>query len=191
MTGLEKLPNKTTPLAENWRVWYTDENKKAKTYEDRIHDLGSFASVEEMWAWLGSLKSPAELPVSTDYHIFKEGIMPMWEHDQNRSGGKWILRIKKLFTARLWESLVLAIVGRGAFTDAEDLSNDVCGIVVSVRHGEDSISVWHKSGRNFALRTELVKRIKHALELPEDTHLDYKTHDAALMLHNANKQQHD
>ena len=102
----------------------------------------------------------------------------MWEDDNNRLGGKFILRVRKNLTNRIWEALVLAIVG-GQFTG--DLADEICGCVVSVRHGEDSISLWHKTAKNTDLRDQLQAKLKDVLELPEDVHFEYKNHDVSLV----------
>ena len=47
-----------------------------------------------------------DLPHTSDYHLFKKGIKPMWEDDANRWGGKWIVRLKKGLASRYWEDLV-------------------------------------------------------------------------------------
>ena len=107
----------------------------------------------------------------------------MWEDDNNRLGGKFILRVRKNLTNRLWEALVLAVIG-GQFSG--ELANEICGVVVSVRHGEDSISLWHRTSKNFELRNELQAKLKEVLELPEDVHFEYKNHDVSLVhLHSA------
>ena len=35
--------------------------------------------VEQFWALYGHLARPCELTSSSDYHLFKQGIKPMWE----------------------------------------------------------------------------------------------------------------
>jgi translation initiation factor 4E len=49
---------------------------------------------------------PHDLPNTSDYHIFKDGIKPMWEDDANRWGGKWLVRLKKGLATKYWEDLV-------------------------------------------------------------------------------------
>lgn len=46
-----------------------------------------------------------------DFHMFKEGIKPVWEDNANCKGGKWILRLKKGLSSRIWENLLLAMIG--------------------------------------------------------------------------------
>lgn len=36
------------------------------------------------------LARPSELPPTTDLHLFKSGIRPMWEDPANTRGGKWV-----------------------------------------------------------------------------------------------------
>ena len=86
----------------------------------------------------------------SDYHIFKGGIRPVWEDEANKKGGKWIVRLKKGVADRYWEDLLLAMIG-DQFAEAGD---EVCGAVLSVRSGEDVLSVWTKidGGRNIKIR---------------------------------------
>ena len=163
-------------LKEKWEMWFTDDNKKAKAYEDRMHKLGLISTVEDMWGFLVHMKSPSL--VGTDYHIFKEGIKPMWEDPGNKQGGKFILRVKKTDTAKAWLQLLLLTVG-GSLQGAHD---EICGVVVSVRHGDDTVAVWHRQVKNKGLVGEALKK---ALALKEDFHLEYKPHDISL---NANSQ---
>ena len=39
-----------------------------------------------------NIQSPCQLPPGSNYHLFKHGIKPMWEHEANRRGGKWIIQ---------------------------------------------------------------------------------------------------
>ncbi len=55
--------------------------------------------------------APADIITVVDYAWFTDPIEPLWEDEANRSGGKWILRLKKGFSPRYWEGLLLAMVG--------------------------------------------------------------------------------
>ncbi|EFJ13596.1 hypothetical protein SELMODRAFT_38791, partial [Selaginella moellendorffii] len=74
------------------------------------------------------------------FHLFKEGIRPLWEDTANRNGGKWIVRFKKIVSGRFWEDLVLAMIG-----DQLEYSDSLCGAVLSIRFGEDILSVWNRN----------------------------------------------
>lgn len=63
------------------------------------------------------------------------------------------MRLKKGVCDRYWEDLLLAIVG-DQFAEAGE---EVCGAVLSVRSGEDVLSVWTRidGGRNIKIRLVL------------------------------------
>lgn len=76
----------------------------------------------------------------------------------NITGGKWIIRLRKGIADRLWEDLVLAVIGdQFAECDVESPGNGVdgehapagewpqiCGCTISVRQNEDIITVWNR-----------------------------------------------
>ena len=82
--------------------------------------------VEQFWAHYCYLARPCELPPHCDIHLFKKGIKPMWEvgvlvlvlelarcapqDGANKSGGKWMIRLKKGISSRCWENLVCIIL---------------------------------------------------------------------------------
>ncbi|KAJ5575658.1 hypothetical protein N7535_002584 [Penicillium sp. DV-2018c] len=162
------------PLKSTWIVWYRPPTPKYSDYEKSTVPLASINSVESFWAVYSHLKRPSLLPTVSDYHIFKKGIRPVWEDEANRRGGKWIVRFKKGVSDRYWEDLLLAMVG-DQFAEAGD---EVCGAVLSVRGGEDVLSVWTRidGGRNIKIR-ETIKRL---LAFPADTNIIWKSHDDSI-----------
>lgn len=98
------------------------------------------------------LRKPRNLPHVSDYHLFKQGIRPVWEDNENRKGGKWILRLKKGVSTRYWEDLVLAIIG----DQFGDVGDDVCGAVLSIRNAEDVLSVWTRTDTAVTLKIRYV-----------------------------------
>ncbi|KAJ5146402.1 uncharacterized protein N7515_000966 [Penicillium bovifimosum] len=162
------------PLKSTWIVWYRPPTPKYSDYEKSTVPLASINSVESFWAVYSHLKRPSLLPTVSDYHIFKKGIRPVWEDEANKRGGKWIVRFKKGVSDRYWEDLLLAMVG-DQFAEAGD---EVCGAVLSVRGGEDVLSVWTRidGGRNIKIR-ETIKRL---LAFPADTNIIWKSHDDSI-----------
>jgi hypothetical protein len=108
------------------------------------------STAQQFWRVYSHLKHPSSLPTVSDYHFFKDGIRPVWEDEENKSGGKWIIRLKKGVSDRYWEDLLMAMIG-DQFAEAAE---EVCGAVLSVRSGEDVFSIWTKNdgGRNIKIR---------------------------------------
>ena len=140
------------PIKSTWVVWYRPPTSKYSDYEKSTIPLVSFSTVEAFWSVYTHLKRPSALPSVSDYHIFRKGIRPVWEDEENKRGGKWIVRLKKGVADRYWEDLLLMIVG-DQFAEAGE---EVCGAVLSVRSGEDVLSVWTRidGGRNIKIRCE-------------------------------------
>eukprot|EP00743_Colponemidia_sp_Colp-15_P001559 GILK01001703.1.p1 GENE.GILK01001703.1~~GILK01001703.1.p1 ORF type:complete len:295 (-),score=43.93 GILK01001703.1:71-955(-) len=165
-------------LHNAWCFWFTKKTSGPRTkesYESNIKKVGSFDSVEDFWACYGHLIRPNDLPASSDYHLFKEGIKPMWEDPANKTGGKWMLRLKKGLASKYWEDLVLAVVG-----EQFDVGDQICGLVVSVRFQEDIISIWNKGAFDGEAKRKIRETMKRVLQLSETTFVEYKSHDAAI-----------
>jgi len=116
-----------------------------------------------------------ELNSTSDYHIFRDNIQPMWEDEQNKHGGKWVLRMRKGLASQMWEDLVLAIIG-----NQFDVGDEICGAVVSVRYQEDLISIWTKTASREDVTMKIKETMKRLLQLPNSTIIEYKTHDSSL-----------
>jgi translation initiation factor 4E len=156
-------------LKSTWVVWYRPPTAKNVDYEKSIQSISRFGTAQEFWKVYSHLKRPSSLPSVSDYHVFKQGIRPVWEDNENKKGGKWIMRLKKGVADRYWEDLLLALVG-DQFMDAGD---EFCGFVLSVRSGEDVFSIWTKSDgvKNIKIRDT----IKRVLKLPEGTNIGKTT----------------
>jgi len=146
-------------------------------YENSIKTISTVTTVEGFWSTYNHLRRPNDLPTTTDYHFFREGIKPTWEDPNNAKGGKWIVRLPKGLASRYWEEVVLALIG-GQFPGVPD--GEICGLVISIRYSEDILGIWNRT----ALDRELVERlrdaIKRVLQLPAHAKLEYKPHQASI-----------
>ncbi|KAF2197379.1 IF4E-domain-containing protein [Delitschia confertaspora ATCC 74209] len=167
-------PSVPWPLKYTWVIWYRPPTPKNSDYEKSTKPLCRMSTAQEFWKVFSHLNRPSALPTVSDYHFFKEGIRPVWEDEENKRGGKWIIRLKKGVADRYWEELLMALIGDQFMEAAEE----VCGFVLSVRSGEDVFSIWTKNdgGRNIKIR-ETVKRV---LNLPNDTIITWRSHDESI-----------
>ncbi|XP_070538581.1 eukaryotic translation initiation factor 4E type 2-like isoform X2 [Ptychodera flava] len=164
-----------------YSLWFSRRTPGNKTssqnYEQNIKYVGSFCSVEQFWALYTHLVRPGDLSGHSDFHLFKEGIKPMWEDEANKNGGKWIVRLKKGLASRCWENLILAMQGEQFMVGEE-----ICGAVVSIRFQEDIISIWNKTASDHATTTRIRDTLRRVLNLPPNTIMEYKTHTDSLKL---------
>ncbi|XP_043990931.1 eukaryotic translation initiation factor 4E type 2 isoform X2 [Gambusia affinis] len=163
------------PLQYNYTFWYSRRTPgrpaSTQSYEQNIKQIGSFASVEQFWRFYSHMIRPGDLTGHSDFHLFKEGIKPMWEDDANKMGGKWIIRLRKGLASRCWENLILAMLGEQFMVGEE-----ICGAVVSVRFQEDIISIWNKTASDQATTARIRDTLRRVLNLPPNTIMEYKTH---------------
>jgi translation initiation factor 4E len=120
-------------------------------YEDTIHSMLKFNTDVDFVRAFRHLKHASDMPIVWEYHLFKEGIRPIWEDKENKSGGKWVLKLVKGVADRYWETLQFSLI-RDAWGE---LGEEICGGVVSMRSGEDVISLWLRdatSGRNLKIK---------------------------------------
>jgi translation initiation factor 4E len=138
------------PLKYSWVIWYRPPTSKNSDYEKSTKPMCKISTAQQFWKVYSHMRRPSALPTVSDYHFFKDGIRPVWEDEENRRGGKWIIRLKRGVSDRYWEDLLMAMIG-DQFAEAAE---EVCGTVLSVRSGEDVFSIWTKNdgGRNIKIR---------------------------------------
>merc|ERR1711991_55357 len=166
-------------LQESYTFWYMKRGQKnsAESYEDSIKQISTFSTIKKFWKIYSHIMRPgdpgSEKPM--DYILFKKGIKPMWEDEQNKRGGKWVVRIPKKLSAYYWESILLAILG-----EQFDVGDEICGCVLSVRFSEDVISIWNRDCSNKQVLTRIRDIMRRTLKLPGQVQMDYRRHDTAL-----------
>mmetsp|Transcript_15089 Transcript_15089/g.21829 ORF Transcript_15089/g.21829 Transcript_15089/m.21829 type:complete len:261 (+) Transcript_15089:87-869(+) len=154
-----------------------DESKAAHTYENSIKNISTVVTVEDFWNIYNYLVRPNDLPTTTDYHFFRQGVKPTWEDSANVRGGKWIVRLRKGLASRYWEELLLALIG-GQFQGIPE--GEICGCVVSIRYSEDILGIWNKTANDRELTERLREAIKKILQLPPHAPMEYKPHHTSL-----------
>ncbi|PVV01705.1 hypothetical protein BB560_003865 [Smittium megazygosporum] len=165
------------PLQYSWTFWYMhrEPGQKIVDYEASTIKIGSFFTVEEFWNVYTHTIRPNDMPIILDLHLFRFGVRPVWEDEMNINGGKWMIRIKKGLASRLWERLVLGIIG-----NQFEHFDQVCGAVLSIRNSEDIISLWNKTAHDAAINISIRDSIKSILGISHDTIMEYKAHNDSL-----------
>jgi len=147
-TPVSALPQTSapqTPVAAAATGWMED-----------IKRVISFDSVEEFWGLYNNIVPPSMLPQKANYYLFKEGIIPAWEDDANKNGGKWSIQLPKEKNRsnidRMWLYTMLAAIGEtfDPFLTQADPSEPapqslITGVIVSTRPQFYRLSIWTRS----------------------------------------------
>ena len=69
-------------LQSSYCLWHSkkaDTKTRPQNFDASLKQVGKFSSAEQFWSLYCHLERPGNLPPHSDYHLFKEGIKPMWE----------------------------------------------------------------------------------------------------------------
>jgi len=169
------------PLQHRWTLWYDNPGKRTNinSWADHLQKVTSFDTVEDFWRVFNNIKPASSLSSGSNYHLFKENIEPKWEDQANSKGGKWTVPIptkaKKEVLDQIWLYAILACIG-----ETFESTDDVCGIVVSIRKQQDRICLWTKEARNESGNRMIGRQLKDLLELPENLILGYQSHEESM-----------
>ena len=165
-------------------MWYS-YHKKNQTNKDKfssvLNEIISFDTLENFWKVYNNIPSIEHLPSNTDFFLFKDYIKPEWEDIKNKNGGRWIYDIawdknKHHFishhTEQVWLKLILSLLGN-LFEENEYF---ICGIVLSIRHYNNKISIWTCNSRDKETNLKIGKLFKVNCELTENDKIYYQIH---------------
>jgi len=180
-------------LQHSYTFWYSTRISKRKVnhnYNQNLHRIGSFDTVEGFWLLYSHLKRPDDLNTQlkdgfyhdiSDIHLFKTGIKPLWEDPSNYGGGKVMVRLKKGSSSLPWENLLLGMVGEQFMVSWGD---QICGVVISMRPKEDILSLWNQSSSDLRFTNQIRDQFCKVLDLytegAEATVIEYKAHCASI-----------
>uniref|UniRef100_A0A2K6GJ26 Eukaryotic translation initiation factor 4E family member 1B n=1 Tax=Propithecus coquereli TaxID=379532 RepID=A0A2K6GJ26_PROCO len=105
------------PLQNRWALWFL-KSDESKTWQANLWLISKFDTVEDVW----------------------DGIEPMWEHENNKRGGRWLITLSKQQRRKTLLCLI-----RESF---DDYSDDACGAVVNVKAKGDKIAIWTSECEN-------------------------------------------
>lgn len=165
------------PLNSKWTLWYTkppiDPNE---AWADLLKEVVTFDTIEEFWGVFHTIPGVDELPLKSDYHLFREDIKPEWEDVRNAEGGKWNYKFRMGTEGinDIWTTAVLSVIGE-TIEKVENEVNEVNGIVFNVRKGAWKIGLWTKSCDPEKL-TPIGETFKKVLGLPDSEQVEFFVH---------------
>jgi len=190
---LEDLGPSPHYLHTKWVLWFdgalqSGKRSGANDWAKNMKRVGDFDTVEDFWGVINNIPPPSKLPVGCNYHLFREGIMPMWEDANNSMGGKWTYNEKRsagMSTKAIdsmWLYAMLSLIGE-TYPD----TNQICGGVCSLRQKQDRVAVWTRDAQDADCYTVIGKIFRQALNDAlgpgkpiNDRDWDYQPHDEAL-----------
>jgi len=171
---VDEAKAETHPLHSTWAFWMKGVKGKQRG-EKGEWDCGTkmftFSTVEEFWRYFNNLRPASSLPMQSDYYLFKEGIMPMFEDTANSAGGEWRLPIgNKNALDDGWLYTVLGCIGETLDPNGDEIN----GVAVSIRKREDRVSIWTK-GVEAGRVQEIGRRLRVILKVEPRVAIKFST----------------
>ena len=135
---------------------------------DSVKSVGVFDTAAGFWGIVDCLVEPSRLPVGANYYLFRYNIPPMWEHEANRRGGKWVAAFspdQHKEADACWVDLCVAAIGEQVPGEEEE----VCGVCVSRRRNGFKISLWTRNASNKSAQTSIGFYMKVLLNIGRPT----------------------
>ncbi|XP_068666077.1 eukaryotic translation initiation factor-like isoform X1 [Aristolochia californica] len=165
-----KLPHH---LDRKWTFWYDNQSKpkQGAAWGTSLKKVYAFDTVEEFWCLYDQIFRPSKLLANADFHCFKAGIEPKWEDPECANGGKWsVTSSRKANLDSMWLETLMALIG-----EQFDESDEICGIVASVRQRQDKLALWTKAAPNEAVQISIGRKWKEIIDVTDK--ITYTFHD--------------
>ncbi|OQU97506.1 hypothetical protein CLAIMM_03431, partial [Cladophialophora immunda] len=88
------------PFQYLWSVWHSKSHFQppgsnippSDAYQltllvDSVADIGTFYRIFNNLPW-------SQVRTKDSIHIFRSGVQPLWEDEENRKGGRWLIRVR-------------------------------------------------------------------------------------------------
>lgn len=112
-----------------------------------------------------AIKKPKEFKKSdkADLHLFKNGILPKWEHEGNRGGGTFkIENVDNKDIDDIWTNCMLACISE---TLEDEFSDFICGCSLNIRRHGKRVELWTKNADDKDAMDRVKRRFEKFLEL--------------------------
>lgn len=185
-------------LEHKWVLWFrppvphTNSSTPSKNWENSQKKMFEAESVEQFWREFH--KVPRIRPghsVNCDYSLFKSGVMPAWEDDFNKNGGRWTYNIERRNVSthnipkmieQAWLDVMLCLIGE----QFEEYGESIAGGVVGIRQPKGTksntdmsakIHIWTKDANDQAGNQKIGEILKHILHAG-DGQLTFSPHES-------------
>ena len=158
-------------LANKFVFWYhIIDTSSDQDYKSQIKKLAQFETLEEFWSIFQYLKKPDDFKQPIEIQLFKDGITPMWEDENNKNGGRISLKLRKEYSNLVWEELIFAFIG-GYFD--KEIKDEINGLVMNCKKDFNTLQIWTKNF-NTEVNKGIEKNIRELLNIPKEVILEIK-----------------
>ena len=170
-----------TPIEQKFSFWYRisddalinqqpGKTLDKKEYENQVKKIAEFDTIEDFWSIFQHLRKPDSCRPGIEFQMFKNPIMPMWEDEYNKNGGKFSIKLRKDYSTIIWEEMIFALIG-GVLP--KEIKDELNGIVVSSRKEFNVLQIWFRN-YNSNITGDIEQCIRDLLQIPNEVDLEIK-----------------
>ncbi|XP_042516172.1 eukaryotic translation initiation factor-like [Macadamia integrifolia] len=160
-------------LERKWTFWFDNQSKpkQGAAWGSSLRKGYTFDTVEEFWCLYDQIFRPSKFPANAEFHLFKTGIEPKWEDPECANGGKWtVTSSRKTNLDAMWLETLMALIG-----EQFEESDEICGVVASVRQRQDKVALWTRTASNEAVQMGIGRKWKEIIDVTDK--ISYNFHD--------------
>ena len=158
-------------LANKFVFWYhIIDATSDQDYQAQIKKLAQFETLEDFWSIFQYLKKPDDYKQPIEIQLFKDGITPMWEDENNKKGGRISLKLRKEFSNLVWEELIFAFIG-GYFN--KEIKDEINGLVINCKKDFNTLQLWTRNFDN-EINKGIENNLRELLNIPKEVILEIK-----------------
>jgi len=181
------------PLQFKWTLYFERKSKENKSkvlnktdYLNNLSKGRSFQTIRTFWsAWNDAQEQcgVSSCQGAANYHMFKEGVKPVWEDPKNCKGGKWVVVLPQTTTEdetlKSWMSLALTLL-----LGEWGVESEINGAVLSARPWGSMISLWNRNANDKKLIEEVSCKLKELFGVEQ---VKYQRHQATIRRNHVEK----
>ncbi|OAG42867.1 hypothetical protein AYO21_02818 [Fonsecaea monophora] len=181
------------PFQYRWSVWHSKSHLQPTSQQspdaypltmlvDSVADIGTFYRIFNNLPW-------SQIKQKDSIHIFRSGVQPLWEDEENRRGGRWLIRVRpeEGKDVRCWEEICLLCCGGELQAAIARERDHILGMSFSPRQYFTHISIWTKKGDNLTsimlMERAILAGLSPDLRPRSSTDFNYRRHAEKMDLH--------
>lgn len=121
-----------------WAHNINDDNWEISSYKK----LCTISTISEFWRLFNNFKKIGWKYMH--FYLMKSGVVPIWEHPENKNGGICSFRVEMDKALEVWEDVGVRMMCNMIISDHTDIN----GISISLKHNWGLIKIWNKNNEN-------------------------------------------
>ena len=148
------------------------KNMSKEAFQSQLQKVISFSTDDGFWNLFLRLKLPSALHLKSKLFIFKKDISPIWELEENKSGGRIYVKLPlNRESDEIWQNLVLEFLT--GFNNTDNFDEQVNGIELSIRQADNiCIAIWVRNN-HYPLVKDLFYHLKRNVPFPTPNSVQY------------------